>query len=40
MLDELKQCAIDAALLGGKILKEGFGTDLNTITNRKKQSLN
>jgi len=26
MLEELKQCAIDAALLGGQILKDGFGT--------------
>ncbi len=39
MLDELKQCAIDAALLGGKILKEGFGTDFKISSKEGKNNL-
>jgi myo-inositol-1(or 4)-monophosphatase len=39
MLDELKQCAIDAALLGGKILKEGFGTNFKISSKEGKNNL-
>jgi len=39
MFDELKQCAIDAALLGGKILKEGFGTNFRISSKEGKNNL-
>lgn len=39
MLDKIKECAIDAALLGGKILKEGFGTSFKITSKEGKNNL-